>query len=138
MRWWVASLALIMLFAGCQLGFPSTTLKLDDPAPPFSALHFDPDLSTTGTVQHLQVTLDVASDRSLLLALSIRYSNGEQQRVLKTVTGTEATLEWTVPDAAGTGTATFRLTAQDCGCGHSGARSQTWVEKTITGSFLVQ
>jgi hypothetical protein len=72
------------------------------------------------------------------LVLTVTYPNGATEQTLYSVEGDERAITWTVPADAGTGTATFRISAQSCNCGsHSTIPGQAIADADVTGAFQV-
>ncbi|MCE7984126.1 MAG: hypothetical protein DYG89_23375 [Caldilinea sp. CFX5] len=91
-----------------------------------------------GTPQTLQLRLTGRTTPITLFVLTVTYPNGATERTLHSVEGDERAITWTVPADAGTGTATFRISAQSCNCGnHSTIPGQAIPDGDITGAFQV-
>lgn len=91
-----------------------------------------------GATQTLQIHLEQSAERTATLLLVVTYPNGGTERSHHTVRGSVATLSWTVPQDAGTGMATFTLSADGCGCGQKGTvPPPAKLESTVAGTFQV-
>lgn len=91
-----------------------------------------------GATQTLQIHLAQSAERTAALILVVTYPNGVTERSLHSVRGNTATLTWTVPPDAGTGAATFALSADGCGCGQKGTVAlPTKLESKVAGTFQV-
>jgi hypothetical protein len=91
-----------------------------------------------GAPQTLQVRLSGPTTPITLLVLTVTYPNGATEQTLYSVEGDERAITWTVPADAGTGTATFRISAQSCNCGsHSTIPGQAIADADVTGAFQV-
>jgi hypothetical protein len=98
-----------------------------------------PDQSVVaGEKQSLQIHLDQSAERLATLVLVVTYPNGTTERTLHSVRGSESTLTWTVPRDAGTGDATFYLSADGCACGQKGTvPPPTKLESAVEGTFQI-
>ena len=87
----------------------------------------------------MTIQLDVAATELSLLRLSITYPSGHVQTVVESIYGSTATLSWTVPPQSGSGTATYRLSSEGCGCGPDD-KGATSLEQnsTISGEFIIE
>lgn len=91
-----------------------------------------------GEPQTLQVQLTGRTTQVTLVVLTVTYPNGTSERTLHSVEGDGRAITWTVPADAGTGTATFRVSAQSCNCGsHSTIPGQSIADADVTGTFQV-
>lgn len=91
-----------------------------------------------GQPQTLHVQLTDTTMPVTLLVLAVTYPNGESERTLHAIEGGGRSITWTVPANAGTGTATFRVSAQSCNCGnHSTIPGQTIADTAVAGAFQV-
>lgn len=91
-----------------------------------------------GEPQTLQVQLTGRTTQVTLVVLTVTYPNGTSERTLHSVEGDGRVITWTVPADAGTGTATFRVSAQSCNCGsHSTIPGQSIADADVTGTFQV-
>lgn len=92
-----------------------------------------------GERQTLQLHLDQSAERLATLVLVVTYPNGVTERSLHSVRGSEATLTWAVPPNAGSGKATFSLSADGCGCGQKGTvPPPTKLESAVEGTFQIK
>ncbi len=87
----------------------------------------------------MTVELDAGQTELSLLRLSIAYPDGHVQTVVESIYGAEAVLSWIVPEESGSGTATYRLSSEGCGCGpdDKGVTSSEQVS-AITGEFVIE
>ena len=87
----------------------------------------------------MAVQLDVAATELSLLRLSITYPSGHVQTVVESIYGDAATLSWTVPPEGGSGTATYRLSSEGCGCGPDDKGATSIDQKsTSSGEFIIE
>ena len=121
-----------ILFAGSIEAAAALPVTLE---PPFRQVLVEQAVVAPGQEQALSVTLDRLTATTTILQLTITYSNGEAQEVVKQTVGSTATLAWLAPTDAPAGMATFRLMTSGCGCGdRSGLTGPTNLE----GYFFIQ
>ncbi len=91
-----------------------------------------------GTSQTLQIQLIGRTTPATLVVLAVTYPNGKREQSLHAIQGDGRAITWTVPADAGTGTVTFRVSAQSCNCGnHSTIPGQSIADADVTGTFQV-
>lgn len=131
----------ILLFLSSVLG-SSVAMAPTTPTLTFTAPQLAVAIPTqpvvAGETQTLQIHLDQSAERLATLVLVVTYPNGVTERSLHSVRGSEATLTWTVPPDAGSGKATFSLSADGCGCGQKGTvPPPTKIESAVEGTFQI-
>ncbi|MCB0158636.1 MAG: hypothetical protein KDD83_10945 [Caldilineaceae bacterium] len=127
---------LLALFIGGSLG-ASTDAQLTDHEPFFSATVAHPTVGA-GQEQRVAVTLDAGAGTTAIFRMVITYAGGAQQEVFAQTADAHADIVWQVPADAAAGTASFRLIANNCGCGgYSTIPGPSNVESAMEGRFTV-
>ena len=127
---------LLALFFGGSSG-ASTDAQLAELAPFFAATVAHPTVAA-GQEQSVAVTLDAGAGATAIFRLVITYAGGAHQEVFAQTVDAHADIVWQVPADAPVGPASFRLIANNCGCGgYSTIPGPSNVESAVGGQFTV-
>jgi len=133
--------ALLLLIGSVAQGGappPSVTHSLT-PDTEFIVAAIESNPLASGQTQNFFAKLESSPGELVILTLSITYANGVKRTVVGSTTTGEATLSWPVPQEAGRGTATYRLTSGGCGCGSGqDGRPKIAIQKIAEGSFTIE